>query len=176
MAVALPIDFGVFPTPASAFADFIAAITDVDRRAESAVKQAAKAMDEAEGKLRVTISGLEATLDLADKAVAVGVPLDTDRIIEAAEWAEKEIRREDQQVQKIVGRIEKLLRKHSPQFARRIAPLIERFGAVSEWYQAELRDARWRVMALRAEQHRGERGPVFSEPEEIERYLSRRGG
>jgi hypothetical protein len=170
-AVAIQIDHIAPPGPAAAFAEFIAAITDTDARAQDAVQRATQAMDNAEAKLRAGLAMLDRTLTLGEKAVAAGIPVEVEAAIERAERGELHIRAEGEQVKEVIERIRRMLAKISPRAARQFKPVMARFDAVMAWYLAELQDARWRVMVMRAEQQRSEIGPVFETPEELARYL-----
>jgi predicted nucleic acid-binding Zn-ribbon protein len=176
MMIGLPHNFVTAPTPMSAFADFIGALADFDVAISTVTARVRAGMDRGEQSLDATLEALKLDVKLLEAGIRAGGAADFESTIKTAEKSEADIRREDQQAEKIVHSLEKIIRRERPELARHVKPLIERYRAATLRYRGALQEIRWTMLVLRAEQHKKERGPVFSNGKSLTRYLESIGG
>jgi hypothetical protein len=172
VAVNLPVELSL----SSAFFDFVGAIASVEdglqravRRSEAAFKTAEADLRDGEKKLRAALAALRAYVQAGGPCEAASM----DSWIEQADEAVERIARDDTKVRKVLFRIEKLMRRGPPDYARFIAPFRRRYEAIADQYLAAYSDAAFELRVARAEAFKDAEpaGPTFSDPKELRRYL-----
>lgn len=171
VALQLPIQFASLPSPASAYAGFMAALANLDKKADDVVKEATAAAAKAEAQIADAVAGMEANLDLIEKGVAAGARVDPAPAIEMLEAIERQVGSDLRTSSQVMRRTLKMMMKIRPQVAKKLEPLVDHYESGAPKYLERIRDMRWRLMALGAEQVRDERGPVFDNAKDLERYL-----
>ena len=172
-------DFLDLSPPPSPTADLLAVYAeafDLGGDVERLTASADAVMDGLERALAAHIGALprrvaDALRRLGDDP-ALGRRVDWDAAIAEAERAEDEVRREFASIAKLLDRHIELAERVAPTYARSLRALAGRGRAITDRYAAGLQEIRWALLALRAEAHRSERGPVFDSGADLERHLS----
>ncbi len=132
---------------------------------------------------RETVANLERLVTQAEQEVAAeGVDLGA--LIERLEAVEKDTRAQWRDVRlsrETARRIRSLLQdlpESAPGRRALLLGLEQPLARIEEWVQAAevvlpaYRDARWKLMALRADHEDPGEAPVFDDPEQLEQYLT----
>ena len=172
MSVQLPITFGSVPTSSSLFTDFVTALINLDEQLGAALRRAEGVLDEADKHMGAVHEAMRRAIDVAAATAALISVTEWDRVIAQLEEAESGLRTDDEKMDRLVDQAVKIAKRVRPGAARRLAPLVRRYRDLAAANKEQLRDARWQLMALRAERFREEKGPVFADPADLRQYLS----
>jgi hypothetical protein len=172
MTIALPIAFATFPGSTSLYADFIGELVDDGREIGMIVKRANAALDRVEQEMEAPRTGLRSAIESAKRLVGLIPESEFDRLIDHFEQAEARMRDDDVKMDRLVAKVEKMVKRHRPALAARLGPLIARYNDQGDRMKAEMRDTRWALMTIRSEQRRGETGSDFTDPDDLARYLT----
>jgi len=99
-------------------------------------------------------------------------PIKADHDIEMLEAMERQISGDHKTTCQLMRRTLKMMMKIRPQVARKLKPLVDHYENNAPKYFERIRDMRWHLMTIGAEQVRDERGPVFDNAEDLTRYLA----
>ena len=69
--------------------------------------------------------------------------------------------------------IKKLLRRKEPQAVKAFDPLVRQYMEQGRRMAEAVRDARWALMAMQAELHRAEKGPIVRSRQELRDHFSK---
>jgi hypothetical protein len=156
-----------------AFMDFFAALANAGAASKQRLAEAEISL--AAGQAAVN-RGIEAIARMVanDRAAAEsGGRLDWDYRIERLEFYETEAAHDLSRARRLVDHILSAMQDASPALARRARSLARRQEDAALRFVEALRDARWQVMALRAQFDPASRdGPIFTDPDELRRYLA----
>jgi hypothetical protein len=169
----LHLDPAIGTQPSPAFMGFFAALANVRATGEARLAEAEITLAEGEAAINRGIEAI-ARMVANDRAAAEsGGRLDWDYRIERLEFYETEAAHDVSRMRRLVDRILAGARDADPAIGRRARGLARlQEDAVLRFVEA-LRDARWQMMALRANfgPDSGS-GPAFDDPAEMRRYLA----
>jgi hypothetical protein len=167
------LDPAVGAQPSPAFIGFFAALANLRATGEARLAEAEITLAEGEAAINRGIEAI-ARMVANDRAAAEGGGrLDWDYRIERLEFYEAEAARDVSRMRRLVDRILAGARDADPAIGRRARALARRQeDAVLRFVEA-LRDARWQMMALRANFEADSRdGRTFDNPAEMRHYLA----
>jgi hypothetical protein len=167
------LDPAVSAQPSPAFMGFFAALANMRAAGEARLAQAEITLAEGEAAINRGIEAI-ARMVANDRAAAEsGGRIDWDYRIDRLEFYEVEAARDVSRMRRLVDRILAGARDADPAIGRRARALARRQeDAVLRFVEA-LRDARWQMMAMRAQFDVDSRsGPTFDNPAEMRRYLA----
>jgi len=150
----------------------MAALANLDKKADDVVKEATAAAAKAEAQIANAVAAMEANIDLVEKAIAARARVDPKPAIEMLEAMERQISGDHKTTCQLMRRTLKMMMKIRPQVARKLKPLVDHYENNAPKYFERIRDMRWHLMTIGAEQVRDERGPVFDNAEDLTRYLA----
>jgi len=101
-------------------------------------------------------------------------PPNLDALIENLLSEERRVDADSRAQIKSAMRALRLLKKAPPAYRKAVEPLMARMIDLLHEQKEILRDARWQLMAIRADTVPEGRGPVFEDPKALRRYLARR--
>lgn len=160
--------------PASAFVDFLAALANRTAPGVARFVEAEGALADGEAVIDRAVEALARSVANERATAASGGQVDWDYQIERLDLCEAEAARDVVRIRKLVGRILALTDDDRSAGRRARALARRQEEAVARLVEA-LRDARWQMMALRAQYDPTARvGPIFDDPEELRRHLDDR--
>jgi hypothetical protein len=170
--IAFPIAFAWLPGSSFLFSDFVGELVDLDREVDVTVRRAMSALDRVERTVETGAASMRLSLDVVGRLVGQVPESELDRLIGLLGEAEAGQRADDLKLSRLVAKVQKMIGRHNPPLAKRLGPVMARYNDVVARAKEELRDARWALMTIRSEQGRRVKGPVFSDPRELARYLA----
>jgi plasmid stabilization system protein ParE len=143
----------------------------VEGRYRRAFKQLDQHLETLETKIRVFSEAASSFLQPVREHLASGASLDLDEAVEAMEEREANLREGFLPLLRQAEKAREDVPSLPPRYRELALQIADKQIKVYSGILESLRDVRWQLMALRAKAEGPGDGPVFDDPEELERYL-----
>lgn len=158
--------------PSPGFSDFMAALM-ASSNGGRAVEQMERSLARGQSEVTNFIARLRKLTQRLERAIGTtGEVVDIGSVIEAALEIERQSVTEQKACRKLARRLAKFLRRHDPDFWRRVTPLIGRFDEIGADYLDSLQDIRWDLMALEARVNPSKTGATLRTSQDVRRHLA----
>lgn len=125
----------------------------------------------ARAKFETMRSAVEAMVSGLHAAIEAGHAAPLNEVIADLERQEKAVKAEGTMLAREATKTIKVAQRRAPDLLPVLRHAAVAVASIQDQFVVLYRDARWRLMCDRADTHRDERGPVFSDPRKLRAYL-----